>query len=940
MLDDATVLGFKRIVGSFPEASTFAYFTVGFFAFCTKLWIDGIRPRLTGALAALSLLALAFATSSTGYAATSGFLGLLFASSLAQVLFRRVRRSTFVLVTVLPVLVAGGVIALRLDGPLWNTVNEVVDASIFDKMESSSGIERGKWNDQALANFFDTRGLGAGDGSVRASSFPLAVLGNIGIFGALTYSVFLLSMFFGRKNRWQQPFPASCQSGALGLPHAAHRRLGRRQFYRSRPAVLHLRRTRLRRAGAGAGRASRADASARGGASSVTDRQMYSDHPDRPIRVFVHLARGFGGDQWAAKWRRGEIVGLNDSLPYGYFHAAEHGCTVEYSQDDPEGIFGRMLRLGLRALLGFDFVHAWRNRQGIRAAEVVWTHTESQHLAVLLLLRGSKGPQRPKVIAQSIWLFDSWSRLWPPKRWLFASLIADADVLTTHSPENLKRARALFPRQRCQLVPYGIKADRMIRWQHRRPHQPLRVLSLGSDRHRDWSTLVEAISAWPECELRIAAPRLPRALTWAGNVTLVHPKTHDELTALYEWADLVALALKPNLHASGITVVEEATVFGLPVVCTNVGGLTAYFGDREVRYVPPGQLAALREALATLASDPTQCCRMVEQAQRRMLDAGLTSSAFARRHAELSRELVREHATQDAEPRRRSRAWAARLAPCGVALALTGIALGASPHSAGVQIEPCRLRPTFTEDFNTLSVSADGENGSRWIAHTPWNGDFGDAAFAYPQPGFPFRVQNGILDIEARRDADGKWRSGLLASAMPTNAGFAQRYGYFEMRAELPPGPGTWPGFWLNANQRHDDPNPGVEIDVIEYYGQFTDGYHSVVHVWDKADPKKSREWDHVISVPSGSLTSAFHTYGVDVEPEWITFYLDRRETWRVATPPELKNPMMVLVDLALGSGWPIDHTPNPSIMKVDYIHVFAPPTTEAVAASGDCDDD
>ena len=214
MLDDATVLGFKRIVGSFPEASTFAYFTVGFFAFCAKLWVDGIRPRLTGALAALSLLALAFATSSTGYAATSGFLGLLFASSLMQVLFRRVRRSTFVLATVLPVLVTAGVTALRLDSPLWNTVNEVVDASIFDKMQSSSGIEREKWNDQALVNFFDTRGLGAGDGSVRASSFPLAVLGNIGVFGALTYGVFLLSVFFGRKNRWQHSFPASCQSAA------------------------------------------------------------------------------------------------------------------------------------------------------------------------------------------------------------------------------------------------------------------------------------------------------------------------------------------------------------------------------------------------------------------------------------------------------------------------------------------------------------------------------------------------------------------------------------------------------------------------------------------------------------------------------------------------------------------------------------------------------
>jgi hypothetical protein len=47
---------------------------------------------------------------------------------------------------------------------------------------------------------------------------------------------------------------------------------------------------------------------------------------------------------------------------------------------------------------------------------------------------------------------------------------------------------------------------------------------------------------------------------------------------------------------------------------------------------------------------------------------------------------------------------------------------------------------------------------------------------------------------------------------------------------------------------------------------------------------------------------------------------------------------MMVLVNLALGSGWPIDHTPNPSIMKVDYVHVFAPPPGGGAVAGG-CDD-
>jgi len=32
----------------------------------------------------------------------------------------------------------------------------------------------------------------------------------------------------------------------------------------------------------------------------------------------------------------------------------------------------------------------------------------------------------------------------------------------------------------------------------------------------------------------------------------------------------------------------------------------------------------------------------------------------------------------------------------------------------------------------------------------------------------------------------------------------------------------------------------------------------------------------------------------------------------------------MLLVNLALGSGWPIDKTPNPSYMYVDYVRAYA----------------
>src|SRR5262249_10294705 len=45
-----------------------------------------------------------------------------------------------------------------------------------------------------------------------------------------------------------------------------------------------------------------------------------------PIRAFVHLAHGFGAEQWQARWDRGETIGLNERLPYGYFWARQDGC--------------------------------------------------------------------------------------------------------------------------------------------------------------------------------------------------------------------------------------------------------------------------------------------------------------------------------------------------------------------------------------------------------------------------------------------------------------------------------------------------------------------------------------------------------------------------------------------------------------------------------------
>jgi len=259
------------------------------------------------------------------------------------------------------------------------------------------------------------------------------------------------------------------------------------------------------------------------------------------------------------------------------------------------------------------------------------------------------------------------------------------------------------------------------------------------------------------------------------------------------------------------------------------------------------------------------------------------------------------------------------LAAGGLAAVGAGAAVA---RRSGPPLDLSRFTLVFEDTFRTLDVTARGP-GSKWIAHTPWNGDFGDATFTDPQPGFPFMAAPNGLTIEARKGADGHWQSGLLASVDPDGHGFTQTYGYFEMRAKLPDAPGVWPAFWLDSFIPKGSSDPSIEIDVLEYYGKFPDGFQSSVHIWphDGAQPHVTTETIHVAA---HSLCEAFHTYGVSVGKDWIIVYLDGQEQWRTPTPEAHKHGLMILLNLALGGGWPIDETPSPSIFEVDYVRAYA----------------
>jgi glycosyltransferase involved in cell wall biosynthesis len=248
---------------------------------------------------------------------------------------------------------------------------------------------------------------------------------------------------------------------------------------------------------------------------------------------------------------------------------------------------------------------------------------------------------RPKLIAQSVWLYDRWQDLGLLKRWVFSRLIAKADILTVLSPENLKVARTLFPHIRSEFIPFGINVDELAPLKKEKIHHPIRILSIGNDPHRDWQILIQSVKDLPDCHLKIASWKLNKeAIKYYNNIELLHISTDSKLFSAYEWADIILLTIKLNLHASGITVLQEAAVLGVAAICSDIGGLKAYFSDEEVYFIPHGDASEIQKAIATLAGDDQLRWRLAERAQARMRPGDLSSRSYARRHAELSRELL------------------------------------------------------------------------------------------------------------------------------------------------------------------------------------------------------------------------------------------------------------------------------------------------------------
>ncbi len=96
-------------------------------------------------------------------------------------------------------------------------------------------------------------------------------------------------------------------------------------------------------------------------------------------------------------------------------------------------------------------------------------------------------------------------------------------------------------------------------------------------------------------------------------VRLTGPRTGAALAASYAAADLLVL---PTLAESYGMVLTEALARGIPVVASDVGGVSEAVGGAGV-LVPPGDPVALAAALRDWLTDPTRRARLRDAARRR-----------------------------------------------------------------------------------------------------------------------------------------------------------------------------------------------------------------------------------------------------------------------------------------------------------------------------------
>ncbi|MDR2748194.1 MAG: glycoside hydrolase family 16 protein [Treponema sp.] len=248
-----------------------------------------------------------------------------------------------------------------------------------------------------------------------------------------------------------------------------------------------------------------------------------------------------------------------------------------------------------------------------------------------------------------------------------------------------------------------------------------------------------------------------------------------------------------------------------------------------------------------------------------------------------------------------------------------------------IQFSGCRaLTPSIPEGMKL--VWSDEFNGSGAPDPNKWTYDIGSHGWGnnesqrYTNSRDNSFVRGGLLHIAAQKE-NGRWTSARLK----TKGKAEWAYGYFEIRAKLPKGTGTWPAIWMLPGADTFGPWPrSGEIDIMEHVGFDPDKIHTTAN---------TAAFNHLINTQKtksalvSNVSDQFHVYALEWNKNHLLWYIDGETFFRFENTGKNTDEwpfdkfFYLILNVAIGGTWGGQQGINPdlekAIMQVDYVRVY-----------------
>lgn len=240
------------------------------------------------------------------------------------------------------------------------------------------------------------------------------------------------------------------------------------------------------------------------------------------------------------------------------------------------------------------------------------------------------------------WTFSAHAKdIWTTPDWELAEKVAEAAWGVTCTHQGLDRLCALAGPDKVSLVYHGLDLQRFPPPPSGRPARdgsdpadPVRLVSVGRlVVKKGFDDLLTALASLPgdlhwrfahigEGERRPALEEQARRAGLGGQVAFLGARAQPDVVALLREADLFVLPAKaaPSGDRDGLpNVVMEAASQAVAIVATDFAGIPEFITDGvEGALVPPGDWAALSNALNLLSRDPARRAKLGAAAYERL----------------------------------------------------------------------------------------------------------------------------------------------------------------------------------------------------------------------------------------------------------------------------------------------------------------------------------